>query len=317
MLQKVTGKNFMSYREFEVELSSGVNVFIGTSDAGKSAIFQLIEWIRTNRPLGEAFRSEWGGVTEGKIWTTDEQTVQRVKKSDKENWYQINNHKPLKAFGQNPPEEVGQILMLDEINIQKQDETPFLLGKPFWSPGEVAKKLNQAASLEDIDTATSNLTKGYRRASQETESIKDTLEEQNRQLKRYENLPDIEDLIIELEHLERHRNTLSIQRNTLYNLSQELRQVKVRLEKTVDVAPAKKLLQDAEKLNTEREKLVEEYNRLEELYEDILRVQEAIRGSGELLKVLQREYDKLVPDECPLCGSPMKGYAKSTDRGKR
>jgi len=305
MIQKIAGKNFQGYKEFEMEFHPGVNVVIGKSDAGKSAAFRLIEWVRANRPLGDAFRSEWGGTTEGQIWTTDDQTVKRVK-GEAENSYQINSAKPLKAFGQNPPEGINQVLMLDEINVQNQNETPFLLGKPLWSPGEVARVLNQAASLEDIDTATRNLTKGYRTSLRQIESNEKALEDHEQELKKYQNLPELEELITELEHLERHRNILSGQRNALYNLWQDITHIKVCLEKTIDVRPAEGLLSKAEKINQKRGKLVEEFNRLNELYEEIDSVSVRKNRAETLTKKLQKEYDDLAPDECPLCGGPMK-----------
>jgi len=305
MLKKVTLKNFMSHPDSTVEFSPGVNVFIGKSDAGKSVVLQLIDWIRTNRPLGDAFRSEWGGDTEGQIWTTDNQTIKRVR-TDKENYYQINKNKPLKAFGQNPPEVVQEILAMDEFNIQSQGETPFLLGKPLWTPGEVSKVLNQAASLEDIDVSTRNLTSGYNSAKREIQRSEGLLEDQKQELKKYQNLQELENQIVELEHLERHRNTLAGQRNALYNLSQEITHIKVRLKKTEHLRQAKELLSGALKIREKQKKLVLEFDNLSNLQSDILGVKEQVKNLDAQIANLQQEYDELVPDACPLCGGPMK-----------
>ena len=305
MIKKIAGKNFQGYEEFQIEFHPGVNVIIGKSDAGKTAAFNLLDWIRTNGPLGEDFRSEWGGTTEGEIWTTDGQRIKRVK-SDTINSYQINDEKPLKAFGQNPPDAVLEILALDEINIQTQNETPFLLGKPFWSPGEVAKTLNKAASLEDIDVSTSNLTKGYRKAAQGIESTKNKLEDHKQELEKYKDLPELEKLISELERLEQDRNTLLGQMNALKRLQENIIRIKGCLERTIDVRPAEKLLQRAEKINQKREKLIQDQERLQNLADSIDQAKTNKENTDKTVTRLQKEYDELVPDKCPLCGGQMK-----------
>ena len=302
MLQKVTGQNFQGLKDVELSFSPGVNVIIGKSDTGKSAIFRLIEWVRTNRPLGDAFRSEWGGTTKGKIWTTDNRTIERVK-GDKENSYQINDNQKMKAFGQNPPDEVFQALMLDEINVQSQDDPPFLLSN---SAGEVARVLNQAASLQEIDTVTSNLTKGYRKALREIESTTDILFEQKKELKQYDNLPTLEEAIIELEHLANHRKVLVQQRNTLHNLSQDIIRVRGRLENIVDVRPISGLLGEIGKLNGERNKLSTEFHQLDSLKRSLDQARESIKLVDGEIETSQMEYLELMPNECPLCGGTMK-----------
>ena len=305
MLQKVAGKNIYGYEEFEMEFHPGVNVIIGKSDAGKSAAFRVIDWVRTNRPLGEGLVAEWAENAEGQIWTTDGNTIKRVKDKGV-NTYQINNEKPLKAFGQNPPDSVLEILAIDDVNVQVQGETPFMLGKPLWSPGEVARVLNQAASLEDIDTSTRNLLKDVRTTERKIESDASVIKKQKQELKKYKNIPELEKAITQLEHLEKHRNTLASQRNTLNNLWQDIIYAKGRLKKTIDPDPIEKLLSKAEKINQERKKLQKESTELYELKREIFIVKERIKEVQAEEESLQKEYNDLVPDDCPLCGGPMK-----------
>ena len=134
MLKKVLIENFQSHKKSEFDFVPGVNVIIGASDTGKSAIFNAINWVATNRPLGESFRSEWGGDTKVTIHTSSDEQVGR-NRTQSTNEYVINNT-PLTAFKSDVPQAVLDVLQLDSYSIQSQMDSPFLLSL---SPGEPLK----------------------------------------------------------------------------------------------------------------------------------------------------------------------------------
>jgi len=153
-------RNFQSHRDTRVEFASGVNVFVGTSDGGKSAVLRALLWLATNRPAGEAFRSTWGGETFVKAELDDEVAVSRIK-SKTVNKYSLdlpdgvdNPNTDFKAMGQGVPAEVSAVLGLEPINVQRQMDSAFLLSDD-WSPGRVAEYLNEVSGLSAIDTAMS------------------------------------------------------------------------------------------------------------------------------------------------------------------
>jgi len=125
MIQTIQINNFQSHKHTYLTLDPGVNIIVGPSDSGKTAILRALRWLVWNRPTGEAFRSSWGGETLVEI-TLDDFILQRSK--DKENIYKIvndNEVKLLKAFGTEVPEEVSKILNLDDSNLQQQMDAPF------------------------------------------------------------------------------------------------------------------------------------------------------------------------------------------------
>ena len=71
MIKSLSIKNYQSHKDSYLEFSEGVNCILGGSDNGKTAIIRAINWIMTNRPLGESFRSNWGGKTEVELFTDD------------------------------------------------------------------------------------------------------------------------------------------------------------------------------------------------------------------------------------------------------
>jgi len=165
MIHKIQIQNFQSHKRSSLELSAGVNIIVGASDSGKTAIIRALRWLLWNRPGGDSFRSHWGGDTSVTIDTSDYE-ISRSK--GKENLYTLGNTE-FKAFGTDVPEEIQQALNLNEINLQQQLDSPFLLTS---SAGEVAAHFNRIAHLEDIGKGLKTAQSKIRELTQEIESDK-------------------------------------------------------------------------------------------------------------------------------------------------
>ena len=156
MITELDILNFQSHEETHLSFHPGVNIFVGSSDSGKTAIIRAIRWVVWNRPSGADFRS-WSakGRTSVEL-VTEEGIILRSK--DKQDKYTlgISGHKDTEftAFGTSVPEEISKLLNISEINLQSQLDSPFLLSE---TPGKVAEHFNKVAHLEMIDTATQNI----------------------------------------------------------------------------------------------------------------------------------------------------------------
>ena len=220
MLKGLKLINFQSHRHSELEFSSGVNVIVGLSDAGKSAIIKAIDFAANNRPIRNDYRSHWGGRMLIQISTTDEKVISR--EEGEERCYKIDTLK-LKAFGTDVPQEVRTALNFEDVNIQRQQDSHFLLNN---TAGDVAKYFNKVAKFDKIDLGQQNVDKWIREINssisykegqlvQEAEKLKqfvdiekeeaeiEVLENLEKQLKAKErNIDDLSKLIISLESLE-------------------------------------------------------------------------------------------------------------------
>ena len=165
MILKLNISNFQSHKDTTLTFSPGVNVIVGQSDSGKTAILRALRWLIWNRPNGEAFRSDWGGTTSVEIviperhsiesGTHKDQTTLMRLKSTQNNQYLLNGTDHVyKAFGSSVPEEVQKVLNIDDTNLQKQFDSPFLISN---TPGEVAAYFNKIAHLDQIDRSTSSV----------------------------------------------------------------------------------------------------------------------------------------------------------------
>ena len=150
-IKQIQIHNFQSYEDITIDIHEGINIFVGTSNHGKSAIIRALLWVITNRPRGMGFISYWSLKNEKidtsvKVFLLDGNVVER-KRTEDFNGY-IVNKKELEAVGSDVPFEVQEIFGLAPYNIQQQFDSPFLLSS---SSGEVARFFNQVIKIDDID----------------------------------------------------------------------------------------------------------------------------------------------------------------------
>ena len=160
MLTGIEIKNFQSHVHTQLKFGPGVNAIVGPSDSGKSAIMRALLWPALNRPLGDGFRSSWGGDTVVTITTSDGKNVTR-KRTDKENVYIVDGAKLSAA--REVPDQATAVLRLMPVNIQRQMDAPFMLSE---TAGAVAAGLNEAADLALIDTTLANLARTERETNE-------------------------------------------------------------------------------------------------------------------------------------------------------
>jgi DNA repair protein SbcC/Rad50 len=276
MINKLTIHNFQSHRDSVLEFSDGVNVIIGPTDNGKSAILRSLIWIITNKPSGDDFKSNWGGETIINV-SDDNFAIERSKGIT--NSYTIIRKADLQgqlftAFGTGVPEEVVKLLNIGEINIQYQLEGPFLLSA---SSGEVARYLNKIVNLDNIDTTLANIAKTYREEKNLLSNTKTNIEVHKANLAEYDWIDDAEKELVKLELLDSEieddrweRMALSEMLQDIISLSEEIKS----FEPQVLVLP---------KIDT-----------LLNLNEEIKQLKEEAFSLDDLLSLIHEDKDKII-----------------------
>ena len=200
--------NFQNHKHSYLEFHPGVNVIVGLSDAGKTALIRAFRWIIWNRPKVNDFRSRWGGETRA-IIRIDKDTIERSQ--DKFNAYTLNKME-FRAIRSDVPEEIAKALNFNEINLSQQFDRPFLLDS---SPGDVAQHFNRVAHLDIISTSSKRVQSWLRKIEQELEATKQQLEKEKTNLLQYENLELFETAVSQLERLERKHTQLLTDKTAL------------------------------------------------------------------------------------------------------
>lgn len=231
-LTRLQIRNFQCHEDLTIELSPGITVLSGDTEAGKSAVLRSLKWLVSNSPQGIGFirggaekvtvsltflnsslsnstlsnSSNSKATAPPKAITTPlsssassaasppPTTVIRVR-SSKINQYRLNK-KRYKAFGTKVPEEVVQVLNLSELNFQGQHDPPFWF---FLTAGQVSKELNAIVNLDLVDGTLSNVLKQVRNKRAEVELTRQRLRQAEADR---EELADVPQLVAEYRRLQ-------------------------------------------------------------------------------------------------------------------
>jgi len=194
MIEKLIVRNFQSHSDTELDFASGVNVIVGPTDSGKTALLRALNWVVGNRPLGTSFRSRWGGDTEVSLVTSEGETICR-RRTDKENSYEIGSTK-LKAIKSDVPDEVSSVLRMNEINLQSQHDQPFLLSS---GSAEVARVLNRVANLDDIEVGQREANRRVRELTGQISRSQEEVTELSKRLNEFKDLDSWEETMRGIE----------------------------------------------------------------------------------------------------------------------
>ncbi len=302
MLIKVEIENFMSHQNTVLEFVPGTNVIIGESDQGKSAAFTAINWVINNRPLGDFFRSVWGGDTRVALYTAEGDVIERIR-TDNKNEYRINGE-ILEAFGTQVPQEVSDILQLDGYNIQAQMDPDFLLSQ---TPGEAARILNKAAAIDEIDTTISGISKALYQINSGIRYKEKQVKEYEQETNQYRNLPEIETKIQQAEELEILKQNQNRKLTELRGILFRIQRVEFTLERTKHLPKVIDMVIKVELgLQTYKE-INNQYIGLERIIAKTNRIYSIMEEKQREIEALKKEQEKIPLDICPLCGGAMGG----------
>jgi len=282
MIKSLTIQNFQSHGKSKLEFHPGVNVIVGSSDSGKSAIIRAMRWIIYNRPSGDSIRSWWGGETSCEI-TVDGNGITRCRgKVDK---YQIQvegkNVQEFKAIGTSVPEEVSRLLNIDTINLQYQLDSPFLLSV---SAGDVAKHFNAVARLDKIDTGMSNVNSAIRSLEQEIKYKEGQEKILQEGVSKYDHLEKFEAEVEVLEEKEKQFDTLWHRRSKLGGIILDYNMVKEDIERYAPLLVLEEQVNATLDLIKQRNALEEKANSLGNLMQNLFLVQDDIEDAQEYVK---------------------------------
>ncbi len=293
MFKSIFIKNFQSHKDSYLSFDEGVNIIIGSSDSGKTAILRALRWLIWNRPSGDAFRSNWGGQTVVHL-ETDTDSIDRWK-HNYENAYRLNTQTNFEAVKTDVPKEVQDALNISDINLQQQLDSPFLLSE---TPGAVAQHFNRVAHLDMIDSGLQNIQKWIRELEQTIRYKDAEIKVQEESLQTYVHLDKFE---AEVEVLEDLDNRLHQKESGLQRLSKLIRDYHgteeeisgfndlLSLEGKVD--EVLKLINDRAELDIKQVKLCLIIDNIREVKEDIQQAGEIITLESSVNTLLKLHED--------------------------
>lgn len=211
MIKSLKIHNVQSHEDTALVFSDGINVIIGASDQGKSAILRALYWVKYNRPLGiDTLASHWIVNDKGNlkgamsvVLENENGVVERRRTAD-DNQYIVNGE-VLNVVKTDVPTQVEEVLRLSDTNVQRQLDAPFLLSN---TSGEVAKYFNRIVNLDVIDKVLTNAESKRRKNKNDIEYIKTDIESLQNKLEQYKWVDEVAPLIEECSKIRKQYDEL-------------------------------------------------------------------------------------------------------------
>lgn len=303
MIKQITIQNFQSHKDSTLNLSPGVNLIVGQSDSGKTAILRALKWLATNRPLGDSFVT-WDkkGPTEVEVILDNGGKTKLYLKhmQGRYSFAHASDEQEWNAIGAVVPETVTQALNISELSWQSQMDAPFLLSS---SPGEVARTLNEVADLDKIDSTLVNINRMARDNRSELMTTAEHKRDLEISLSAFKGLDERLKKITQLKEMNRKAGLLDEMVDEGGNLLEAIEQENIQLAKTKDMT-------DAE---AELNMLMDMVGQVREVEDMIYKMEKQIANIAAAkkwqvevdgkLEVMEKTWkERFQGKVCPLCG---------------
>lgn len=206
-LQKVIVEGFQSHLYSELEFIPGLNVIVGPSDQGKSALIRALRWVLYNEPRGADFVRAGASLCRVTITMDDGTIVTRERQAGGgKNRYVL--QKPggkkgiYEGFGSEVPAEiiaatgVARVFWDEghrvELNLSRQLEGPFLLSE---NGAVKAKVIGRLGGVHILDAAQREVVADLRRVALVEKNLNEELEVLTAELQKYAHLPYLEEIL--------------------------------------------------------------------------------------------------------------------------
>lgn len=200
-IKNVELHNFQSHNYTEIEFDRGLNVILGNSDAGKTAILRAIKWALYNEPKGDYFIRQGEKEVSVRVTFSNGVVVERSRTPSKNSYYLMTaegEEMRFEGFGLDVPKEIRDAtnmykVSLDNsnnksiLNIAEQLDGPFLLNE---QASLRASAIGRLIGVNYVDDALRNVVRDNKRLSQEIDTLKRSREDYKNQLKEFEYIDD-------------------------------------------------------------------------------------------------------------------------------
>ena len=295
-IKKVILENFQSHKYTEIELDPSLNVIVGPSDQGKSAIIRGIKWALFNEPSGDFFIREEEKECSVSIIFNDNTKIKRYRSNNKNAYYlydQDGNEEIFEGFGTTVPQEIIdktaiRKIPLDgsqtkDINIGEQLEGPFLLSEKNSSR---ANAIGRLVGVHIIDDALKDTLKDIRNLNIKKKNYEENLEVLYKNLQEYNYLDDLIDNFNQLKNIRLKIFNKKNKLEKLSNLSQELNKINGEIKLSHYYLEKLENINEIAEIEKNLIKYIYDYNSIKEKQIKLIRIKVQIKEDKKLLNSL-------------------------------
>ncbi|MEN6327141.1 MAG: ATP-binding protein, partial [Syntrophomonas sp.] len=197
-------ENFQSHANTTINLDPGLNILVGESDQGKTAVIRALRWVMFNEPRGTGYIRVGETRCEVTIILSNGTRVSRIRdEGQRINRYVVQvpdqDEQIFEKFKNDVPLEVQRELAVYplwidrdralELNIARQLDSPFLLSE---SASTRAKVIGRIANLHVLDAAQRDILRDIKNLKNTKSGLEDEIVSLDEKVSKYDDLPDKE-----------------------------------------------------------------------------------------------------------------------------
>jgi len=284
-ISKIIIENFQSHSLSVFTLKQGLNVIVGPSDSGKSAVIRALKWVLYNEPAGDFFIREGEKECSVTVEFNDGTTLKRYRSRSKNGYVLINpddEEMRFEGIGSGVPKEIVDAtgitkIILDQdsssaINLGEQLEGPFLLTE---KPSTRANAIGRLVGVNLLDDALRDVLRDIRSIGLRKKETEEALIKLDEEIKDFEYLDELRNrsmissaFIKEAESLLEVKARLEFYFKSLNDISIEKNRQLDALIKLSDIDNAKQDIEVAANLVFKYEVLKSKSNNFKQLLEE-------------------------------------------------
>jgi DNA repair exonuclease SbcCD ATPase subunit len=244
-IKKIILENFQSHKYSVIEFDSRLNVIVGPSDSGKSAIIRGLKWVLYNEPQGDYFIRE--GEKECSVTLEfNDNTVLKRYRSKSKNMYIItkDNGEEIKyeGFGTGVPEEIIEEIgikkiyldseLSNSINLGEQLEGAFLLSE---KNSTRASAIGRLVGVNVIDDALREVLKDTRGLNSIKKSLEESFSKLSKEISTYDYLDELKLKVNKISDMKSKIEKQNVKLQKLTYIKNKLTEIHTDLINTSDV----------------------------------------------------------------------------------
>ncbi|MBU5669058.1 AAA family ATPase [Peptoniphilus sp. MSJ-1] len=297
-IDKIELHNFQSHKDTVIEFDRGLNVILGNSDSGKTAILRAIKWALYNEPRGDYFIRQGEKNVSVKITFSNGAVVERSKTPSKNAYYlqkPSGEEMRFEGFGTEVPKEIVEITnmyktVLDSsntktiLNISEQLDGPFLLNE---QPSVRASAIGRLIGVNYIDDALREVVRDNKRINQDIDLLNKQKEGYKEKLKSFEYIKDYKDSYSKILNIRNEISKLSDKLDKLKNLNDRYKENRDNISKTEVLHNNLKSIDEVEKLYSNLENKSLKFLNISNIFNRFNKINIGLNSVNYTLKSLQ------------------------------
>lgn len=148
-LKTIILENFQSHKYTIINFDEGLNVIVGPSDTGKSAIIRAIKWALYNEPSGDYFIRKGEKAAAVTLIFNDNTKIKRYRSNSKNQYILYDNlgeEIKYEGFGLGVPKEIIEKIGIEKIYLDSEETNSINLGEQLEGAFLLSEKSSTRAS---------------------------------------------------------------------------------------------------------------------------------------------------------------------------